>query len=235
MVPDEDSVETIFDRIREHHGRRVEEQVQKLRWRFTTLESDFKDLIAIHEMDVPPATELGDQLRSQGYVFEFERRLHHYLSGLFSLVEQQKSLQDGVGENYRGELGEVRGDYLRLESSLTTLGLRHYIQHENVLPLQPKISKLDNSASLVIYVDDLHRSGEDRDFDTHFGHIDKPYFEPVELIQEDWPNVEEFFEDTIDTIETRTEEDRSELQQLREQADELYKRLAEDYHNWDNE
>lgn len=82
------------------------------------------------------ASERSQQLATQGYVFEVERRLHHYLSGLYTLVQQQLTLQDGVGQSFKKGLQDVLSEYMAKESSRTVLGLRHYVQHENVLPLQ---------------------------------------------------------------------------------------------------
>lgn len=225
----EDAREPIFERIREHEARGVIEERQKFRWRHTTLLNDLNDLKEIHELDIPHATERTQQLETQGYVFEVERRLHHYLSGLYTLLQQQRTLQNGVGQSFGEDLQQVKNEYMRKESSRTVLGLRHYAQHENVLPLQARTSKLEQSKSLVVMVDDLHREDDDRDFEQHFGHIAKPYFDPVEWAIDNWSDVEQFFEDTIEVMERQAEEEIDELEQLSEEADELYEQLAEDY------
>jgi hypothetical protein len=225
----EDERETIFERIRGHEARDVIDERQKFRWRHTTLLNDFRDLTDIHELDIPHATERTQQLETQGYVFEVERRLHHYLSGLYTLLQQQRTLQNGVGQSFGEDLQQVKNEYMGKESSRTVLGLRHYVQHENVLPLQARTSKLEQSKSLVVMVDDLHREDDDRDFEQHFGHITKPYFDPAEWVIDNRPDVEQFFEDTIEVMEQQAEEEIDELAQLSEEVDELYEQLAEDY------
>ena len=225
----EDEREPIFERIRGHEARDVIDERQKFRWRHTTLLNDLHDLKDIHELDIPHATERTQQLETQGYVFEVERRLHHYLSGLYTLLQQQRTLQNGVGQSFGEDLQQVKNEYMRKESSRTVLGLRHYAQHENVLPLQARTSKLERSKSLVVMVDDLHREDDDRDFEQHFGHIAKPYFDPVEWAIDNWSDVEQFFGDTIEVMEQQAEEEIDELEQLSEEVDELYEELAEDY------
>ncbi len=232
MTSDEDR-ETVFERIRGHKARDILEERQKFRWRHTTLLNDFHDLKEIHELDIPHSTERALQLETQGYVFEVERRLHHYLSGLYSLLQQQRTLQNGVGQSYGQELQEVKNEFMRKESSRTVLGLRHYAQHENVLPLQARTSKLERSKSLVLVVEDLHREDDDRDFEQHFeqhfGHIEKPYFDPVDWVIDNWPDVEQFFNNTVEVMEQQSEEEVQELQELSEEVNELYEKLAEDY------
>lgn len=225
----EDERQTIFERIRRHEARDLINEMQKFRWRHTTLLNDFHDLKNIHELDIPHATERTQQLETQGYVFEVERRLHHYLSGLYTLLQQQNTLQQGVGQSFREDLQQVKNDYMGKESSRTVLGLRHYAQHENVLPLEARTSKLDKSRSLVVLVDDLHREDDDRDFEQHFGHIMKPYFDPTELVIDNWHYVEQFFQDTIEVMDRQAEEDIDDLKRLNNEADKLYKQLAEDY------
>lgn len=225
----EDEGKTIFERIRGHDARDVIGERQKFRWRHTTLLNDFHDLNEIHELDIQHATERTQQLETQGYVFEVERRLHHYLSGLYTLLQQQITLQNGVGQSFREDLQQVKSEYMGKESSRTVLGLRHYAQHENVLPLQARTSKLERSKSLVVMVDDLHREDDDRDFEQHFGHVTKPYFDPAEWVVDNWPDVEQFFEDTIEVMEQQAEEEIDELEQLSEEVDELYEQVAEDY------
>lgn len=225
----EDESKSVFEQIREHEARSVINERQKFRWRHTTLLNDFRDLKEIYELDIPHATERTRQLETQGYVFEVERRLHHYLSGLYTLLQQQRTLQNGVGQSFGENLQQVKNEYMRKESSRTVLGLRHYAQHENVLPLEAQISKLEQSTSLVVMVDDLHREDDDRDFEQHFGHITKPYFDPVEWVIDNWPDVEEFFEETVVAMEQQAEEGIEELEQLSEEADKLYENLAEDF------
>jgi hypothetical protein len=227
--------ESVFERIRTHEARDVLDERLKFRWRYTTLQNDYQDLREIHEADIPSATERSQQLETQGYVFEVERRLHHYLSGLYTLMQQQLTLQNGVAQSYRQDLQDVKSEYMGKESSRTVLGLRHYVQHENVLPLQAKISKLERTSSLVIMVEDLHREDDDRDFEQHFGHIERPYLYPVEWVMEDWPNVQQFFEDTIEVMERQSREEIEDLQELNEEVDKLYEELAEDFRRLHND
>lgn len=223
---DEDSV---FDKIQDHQARDVIDESLKFQWRYTTLRNDYQDLKGIHEVNIRHSTERTEQLETQGYVFEVERRLHHYLSGLYTLLQQQNTLQNGVGQSFSQDLQDVKSEYMSKESSRAVLGLRHYIQHENVLPLKPRTSKLEGTKSLVILVEDLHRQDEDKDFEQHFGHIPKPYFDPVKWVKDDWPDVEQFFEDSVEVILEQTEEEIEELQKLREDVSELYEEIAEDY------
>jgi len=225
----EDEREPIFERIRGHEARNVIEERQKFRWRHTTLLNDLHDLKDIHELDIPHATERTQQLEIQGYVFEVERRLHHYLSGLYTFLQQQRTLQNRVGRSFGEDLQQVKNEYMRKESSRTVLGLRHYAQHENVLPLQARTSKLERSKSLVVMIDDLHREDDDHDFEQYFGHIAKPYFDPAEWAIDNWSDVEQFFGDTIEVMGKQAEEEIDELEQLSEGVDELYEQLAEDY------
>lgn len=224
-----DKHESVFERIRGHEARDVIDERMKLRWRYTTLGNDFEDLKEIDEIDIPHATERAQQLETQGYVYEVERRLHHYLSGLYTLLQQQRTLQNGVGQSFSQELQDVKNEYMSRESSRTVLGLRHYVQHENVLPLEARTSKLEQSKSLVVMVDDLHREDDDRDFEQHFGHIEKPYLNPTGWIIDNWPDVEQFFEGTVEVLERQAEDEIEELQELNKEIEELHKRLAEDY------
>ncbi|MDS0474591.1 hypothetical protein [Natrinema sp. 1APR25-10V2] len=225
--------ETVFDKVRNHEGREILDEKLKFIWRFRTLSNDYKDLREISEADVPHATERAQQLETQGYVFEVERRLHHYLSGLYTLHQQQLTLQNGVGKSFRQDLQDVKDEYLSKKISRTVIGLRHYVQHENTLPLQARVSRLEDSASLVIMVDDLHRKDADRDFEQHFGHIEKPYLDPVEWILNDWPNVERFFKNTLEVMEEQTQEEMEELHTFREEIDELYEEVADKYRRLD--
>ncbi|MGQ5516000.1 hypothetical protein [Halococcus saccharolyticus] len=227
-MPSGDEHENIFEKMRNHEARDIINESLKFRWRHTTLTSDYEDLKHIHEQDVQHTTERTEQLELQGYVFEVERRLHHYLSGLYTLLQQQLTLQNGVGQSFGDDLQNVKNEYMGKESSRTVLGLRHYVQHENVLRLHAQSSRLSRSRSLVVLVDELHREGEDRDFDQHFGHIEKPYFDPVEWVIKNRSDVEEFFEDTIDIMEKRNEEELGELHQLGERADELHEDLRDE-------
>lgn len=219
----------ISERMREHEARDVINEMEKFIWRHTTLMNDFRDLKDIHELNIPHSTEREQQLETQGYVFEVERRLHHCLSGLYTLLQQQTTIKNGIGQSFRDDLQQIKNEYMSKELSRTVLGLRHYVQHENVLPLQARTSKLDGSRSLVVLVEDLHRKDDDRDFEQHFGHIAKPYFDPAERIIDNWPDIEQFFEDTIEIIEEQAEGDLEEFEQLSHHADELYERLADDY------
>lgn len=225
----------VFKRIQNHEARDVLDERLKFRWRHNTLLNDYRDLKEIHEMEIPHATERAQQLETQGYVFEVERRLHHYLSGLYTLLQQQRTLQKGVGQSFRDDLQSVKNEYMKKESSRIVLGLRHYVQHENVLPLQARISKLDRSKSLVILVENLHREGDDRDFEQHFGHIEKPYFSPAESVIDNWPEVEQFFKSTVEVMERQAKEEINELEQLNEEVEELFQELAEDYRELNKE
>ncbi|WP_156184213.1 hypothetical protein [Halostagnicola sp. A56] len=81
----EDERGSIFERIQGHEARGVIDERQKFRWRHTTLLNDYHDLKDIHRQEISHATERTQQLETQGYVFEVERRLHHYLSGLYTV------------------------------------------------------------------------------------------------------------------------------------------------------
>lgn len=231
----DDGHSSVFERMRGHDGREIIDETRKLTWRHTTLQSDFRDLNTIYEKELPYSRDRSQQLKTQGYVFEFERRLHHYLSGLFTLVQQQSTLQDGVGQSFRNELQQVKNEYMSKESSRTVLGLRHYVQHENVIPLQPRTSKLTQSRSLVVMIDELHRTDDDRNFEQHFGHINKPYFDPVEYVIDNWQDVEEFFDKTVEVIEQQAKGEIRELEQLSERVDELNEQVAEAVNEMDSE
>lgn len=220
---DEERVhESVFDKLREHEARDLLDEQLKFRWRYTTLRHDYEDLKQIHKLEIPHSTERAQQLATQDYVFEVERRLHHYLSGLYTLLQQQNTLQEGVGEEFRGSLQDVKNEYMGKESSRTVLGLRHYIQHENVLPLQARVSKLEDSKSLVVMLDDLHRIDGDRDFAQHFGHINRPYLNPVEWAMQNWPDVEQFVEESIEVLNDHSEDTLQEFEKMNEEVDRIY-------------
>lgn len=218
--------DTVFDKIRSHQGRTTISEVLKFRWRYTTLKNDYKEIDGIYPLEIPHSTDRSQQLETQGYVFEVERRLHHYLSGLFTLQQQQITLQNSVGESFRQQLQEIKNGYMSREDSRVILGLRHYVQHENVLPLKSRTSKLDQTRSLVIPVENLHRSDDDRNFEDHFGHIEEPYFDPVNLIIENRSAVIQFYESTLDTIEQQKEEEIQEVHEMEREAEELFEEIT---------
>lgn len=223
----EDAEPSTFDRIHNHDANDIIEESLKFRWRHTTLKSDFHDLKQLYNTPIPHSTERSRQLETQGYVFEVERLLHHYLSGLYSLLQQQDTLQNGVGDEFRSELSRIKNDYMGKETSRTVVGLRHYIQHENVLPLQSRTSKLDGSNSLVVIKDDLHRIDDDRNFNQHFGHVQKPYIEPVEWIIDNWPDVQSFSSDTEEIMREQTKDELDEYEKLSQEVGKYYEELRE--------
>lgn len=180
-----------------------------------------------------PSRDISQQLQDQGYVFEVERRLHHYLAGLYTLTEVHHTLQSGIGHEFRDQLSDIEDRLRSEESSRALFGLRHYVQHENVLPLQPHNSSIEGESRLVILLDDLHRHDDRREnFQAHYGHIDEPYLKPLELVEENWPHVESYFSDTMEIVAEQAEPEIEDYQQLLEYVEELneeiYQQLLSD-------
>ncbi|WP_436927109.1 hypothetical protein [Halosimplex amylolyticum] len=222
------SSENVFQRIRNHHAREVSTAVGKFLWRFETLKSDYQDLTEIYNHSLPEPAGSPRNEEARNYVFEVERKLHHYLSGLYTLLQIHNTIQDGVGEEYRSELSDVEDTYRGEPSSRTLLGLRHYVQHENVLMLEPYSSSLDDSSDLVLVLQKLHMSEEYQDgFNAHYGHIEEPYIRPISVIEDNREDLQRFFSETTVVISKHTSEELEDL----EQAEEEVARLREDL--WD--
>lgn len=210
-----DGPDDLFSRLRSHEAREIIEARRKFQWRFTTLSNDFRDLLRLERLPVTPSRDVDQQLQNQGYVFEVERRLHHYLAGLYTLAEVHHTLQSGIGQGFRDQLSDIEDRFRSEESSRALFGLRHYVQHENVLPLQPHNSSIEGESRIVILLDDLHRHDDRRNnFQAHYGHIDEPYLRPLELVEESWPHVEEFFADTMEVVAEQAEPEIEDYQQL---------------------
>lgn len=216
----------VFTRLEQHQAREVIEGRRKFQWRFATLNNDYRDLLRLGELPVAPERNVNQQLEDQGYVFEVERRLHHYLAGLYTLLEVHQTIQDGVGQEYRNDLSDIEDRFRGVDSSRILLGLRHYVQHENVLPLQPHNSSLERQSRLVVLLSDLSmQDGYQDGFEAHYGPLDDPYCQPISLVDDNWPHVEALFEDTMEVIQSQSEEELEEYQQLLERVEELNKEL----------
>lgn len=223
MPFDEDEFPSeLFSRLRNHEAREVIDARRKFQWRYTTLSSDYRSLIRLGNLSIHPSGELEQQLQERGYIFEVERRLHHYLAELYTLIEIHQTIQDGIGEDYRDELSGVEDQYRGEESSRVLFGLRHYVQHENVLPLQPYSSSIEGQSRLVILLSELHMQEEYQDgFEAHYGHIDELYCQPLELVEENWPHVELLYQETMEIVAERAEAQIEEYQELLGYVEEL--------------
>ncbi|WP_144060769.1 hypothetical protein [Salinarchaeum sp. Harcht-Bsk1] len=225
----DDEPPDVFSRLRDHEAREIEEARKKFQWRYSTLNNDFSDLMRLGSLHVAPSNDANERLREQGYVFEVERRLHHFLSGLYTLLEVHKTIQDGVGREYRNEISEIEDTFRGMESSRTLLGLRHYVQHENVLPLQPRTSTVEGESELVVLLDDLEMQEDYQDgFEAHYGHLEKPYCVPINEIETNWPHVEDFFDETIELLNTEFEPEFGEYEGLQEHVESLTEELHEE-------
>lgn len=217
----------IFSRIRNHEGRDVITSRRKFQWRYATLKSDFQELMTLGNLSVVPTNDASEKIRQDGYVFEIERRLHHYLSGLYTFLEIHKTIQDGIGEKHRNKISNIEDEYRGVKSSRVLLGMRHYVQHENVLPLQPYSSSINKESKLVILLSDLEKLEEYQDgFEAHYGHLDKAYCVPINEVEKNWPHVQELFEETAKVLTEEFEIELEEYSNLIESVESL----TEDIH-----
>lgn len=235
MVPSNEDDETpdIFSRVRDHQARDVIAARRKFQWRYATLNNDFRDLMQLKELSVMPQNDVGERSRNHGYVFEVERRLHHYLSGLYTFLEVHQTIQDGIGNQYRDEISDLEDRFRGKESSRTLLGLRHYIQHENVLPLKPYTSSIDRESQLVVLLNEIEIPGGYQDgFQAHYGHLDSAYCIPLDQIEENWPHVQDLFRDTTevltDEFEPEIEEYTNLVEDIESLTEEVHQELLSD-------
>jgi hypothetical protein len=219
----------IFSRIRNHEGRDVITSRRKFQWRYATLKSDFQELVTLGNLPAVPTNDANENIRQEGYVFEIERRLHHYLSGLYTFLEIHQTIQEGVGEKYREKISNIEDEYRGAESSRTLLGMRHYVQHENVLPLQPYSSSIDRESKLVILLNDLEKpEGYHDGFEAHYGHLDKAYCIPINEVKKNWPHVQELFESTISILMEEFEIELEEYSNLIESVESLTEEIHQE-------
>ena len=205
----------IVSRLQEHHGRVVIESLRKFRWRYTTLSSDCSDLMSLRQRHRNVITDEEQQLRERGYLFEVERRLHHYLSGFYTFAQIVKTLRDGVSSECDNKIGQRKGSFGDEKSVRLIFGLRHYIQHENVLPVKWRDSSLNDRSEVILLTKDLHRNeGYKRGFDSHYGHLDEPLFNPFAVVEQSWNHTEQLHEDVVSIIINDAGEDISEYNEL---------------------
>jgi len=179
--------------LRNHFGRITLSKLNNLKWRYQTLRIDYSDLI---KLENPPErfirTVQEEQINEQGYLFDVERRLHNYLSGLFSYTKMVESFRDSLSDPPSSGISETYADYRRVPSTKTVLGLRHYAQHTNIIPVTIYSSNLENNRKIAIDIDDLRlqNNSYDNGFEHHYGHIEDAYMFPIPIIKDNWQDVE---------------------------------------------
>lgn len=205
----------IISRLQEHHGRAVIRSLRKFRWRYTTLSSDYSDLMSLQQQRGNVVTDEERQLREQGYLFEVERKLHHYLSGFYTFTQIVETLRDGVSSKCDNKIGQRKGSFGNEKSVQLIFGLRHFVQHENVLPVRWRDSFLDDRSGVVILTKDLIRNeGYKQGFESHYGHLDEPIFSPFAVAERSWSHTEQLHEDVVSIITDDAGADISEYDEL---------------------
>lgn len=197
-------------RPRNHPGREVFEFLQKFEWRFQTLKTDHGILLNSRDPE-PDSTVSTHRYAVRSSLHNAERLLHHYLSAYYSF----KSLTTTLAENspnpeFNGRLKDRRDQFALLNSTRAVLGLRHYIQHHNIIPLLIKLSTIReggpwyviNKRELRLDNFEYNQPQMVRDvpeyddyFNYYFESVDGICIYPFQIIGSNWSDVEALRED----------------------------------------
>jgi hypothetical protein len=208
--------------LRDLPGREIALTLQRFHWRFETLKEDYDLLMAVRK----PRPILTREARysRRDHVYEAERRLHHYLSGFYSFYSVVTTVANLCSElEHIGRTKNERDQYDQLPSSRVVLGLRTYIQHEDILPLLVKFSEHSDETPLyVLNPEELHMGqGYNEGFEHHYGHLDNPHLRPFAQVEENWPAVIALYEAVRSRIKRYLGEDLQEYEERLEELEEI--------------
>lgn len=230
-------------RPQELPGRDVFESLQKFEWRYQTLQSDYQALEEVNSPE-PGATVSQHRFTVRSNLHEAERRLHHYLSGYYTF----KSLTTTLAENspdpeFGGRVKNHRDEFATLESSRIILGLRHYVQHHNILPLLVGMSNLTSEGPWYVinkrelrFDDFEYREPQlvvdigayDSWFDYYYEEVEGICIYPFSTIRENWAEVEELRDDIYTLAREHLDEEIQEYIQQLEELVEVREELREE-------
>ena len=219
-------------RPRDLPGRDVLQSLQKFEWRFQTLEQDLENVLASSD---PNAGESAIQPRytNRNELYDAERRLHHYLSGYYTFKSLTTTLaKSAPNPEFAGRVKRRRDHFANNETSRVILGMRHYVQHHNILPIIIKMSSISEerpryaiSKQELEMADFDYRipqmtldlSHYDDGFNYYFEAVDEVVIYPFMEISRNWEEVESLREDVYELARSHLEEEIEEyVDQLRE-------------------
>lgn len=213
--------------IRDLEGRSLIQALNRLSWRFETLEQDYKELMEIKTPSLPENSR-NHRYEGRGKLYEAERRLHHFLAGYYTYTEIIETVANAsVEESGERAVDSQMGRYSASDESSEIMGLRIYVQHKDILPILIRESSHTEGPPRIainkeeLQMDEGYRSG----FDYHYGHIQGNCLYPLQTIKDHWPEIEALHEDIVDTIKTHNEdhldEYESRLRELKDIRDEF--------------
>lgn len=231
-------------RPRELPGREVFESLQKFEWRYQTLKTDFEALQEVNSPD-PEDTISQHRFTVRSNLHEAERRLHHYLSGFYTFKCLITTLaEDSPNPEFGGRVKNRRDQFATDEDTRIILGLRHYVQHHNILPLLVGISSLTKEGPwYVINKRELKLdSFEYREpqlvtdigdydpwFDYYYEGVEGICIYPFYTIQENWTEVEDLRNDIYTLARECLDEEIEEYIEQLEELVEVREELREDH------
>lgn len=223
-------------------GRAVLESLQKFEWRFQTLKSD---LASIKKYKKAPKT---DEITKHRYsvrssLHDAERTLHHYLSEIYSFKCLVTTLAtESDNPEFCGKVKHRRDQYANRERSRVLLGLRHHVQHQNIIPLITRISSVQAGGPwYVVSKKELKRADfeyqkpqmtielEDREdwFDYFYDHSDRKLVYPFHDACKNWSEIESLREDIYELARDLLQEEISEYVQQLKSLEETRQRISE--------
>lgn len=235
-------------RPRELPGRDVFESFQKFEWRFETLETDYERL---QEVDNPEPDNTVSQHRYtvRSGLHDAERQLHHFLSGLYTLKSLTTTIaEDAPDQEFGGRVKDRRDEFAQNESVRVMLGLRHYVQHHNILPLLIRISAFERSGpQYVINKRELRldsfeyrepqmvRDVEEFDdwFDYYYEGVDGICIFPFEQAESCWVEIEELRDDVYELGRTHLDEEIDEYVEQLSELQDVRQRLRDEHEEMD--
>lgn len=211
--------------IRELPGRDLIQAIDRLSWRFETLEQDYTNL-----MEIQDPTLFGEQrthrFKKRGQLYEAERRLHHFLAGYYSYDQLVETLADtSIEQSGHDAIYGRKGQYDQLDRANEIMGLRIYIQHNDILPLLVRNSEhSEDTPRFALNKSELEMSGDDEyyeGFSRHYGHISGTCLYPFQTIDEHWPEFRSFHEDIVDAVKDKNQQHIEEYQSRLEELEEI--------------
>lgn len=194
--------------IRDLPGRSLIQAINRLSWRFETIKQDYEDLMEIRKPSLFEQ-ERDHRFKKRGQLYEAERRLHHFLSGYYSYQELIETVAETSVENAgRDAVYSKRGTYNQLNQANEIMGLRIYVQHNDILPLLVRNgTHSKESPRFVLNKSELHiDDGYHKGFSHHYGHISERCLYPFRTVEQHWPEIESLHEDVINEIKDKNEQ-----------------------------
>ena len=216
--------------IRELPGREIVEALQQFEWRFQTLQSDYQELQEVRNPS-PDDSAVQHQYANRNHIHEAERRLHHYLSGYYTFRCLTTTLAESAPDpECEGRIKHRRNQFIDERNSRAVFGMRHYVQHHNILPVLVKMSSLsdgfpkyainkmelkmgdhDYQVPSMVADEDDYETG----FDYYYEFVEDICIYPFEVIAENWGEVESLRDDVYGLVRTHLSEELEEyLEQL---------------------